>query len=315
MNRTLTARLLLKIIVASIFSLCASSMAFAADTYTKTKYPVVLVHGLLGFDSILGVYDYWYGVPSELRSGGARVYVANVSSSNYSEVRGEQLIRDLDSLRAVYGHSKFNLVGHSHGGPTIRYVAAVRPDLVASITSVGSPHKGSKVADGLNTTLPPGSPLRPLVAGFVNALSLFIEVLSGDDDPQDALGALASLSTTGSNAFNARFPQGMPTSACGAGAAVVNNVRYYSWGGTSVLTNIFDASDALLGAGALFYGFEQNDGLVGKCSSHLGVVLRDNYGWNHLDEVNQVFGLRGLFSSSPVSVIRTHANRLKTAGL
>ncbi len=310
MNRSLTARLLLIVV-----SLLASSLAWAQSTYTQTRYPVVLVHGMLGFDSILGVLDYWYGAPSELRAGGARVYIPNVSSSNYSEVRGEQLIRDLDSLRAIYGHSKFNLIGHSHGGPTIRYVASVRPDLVASITSVGAPHKGSKVADGIDTVLPPGSPLRPLVAGFVNALSIFIEVLSGDDDPQDALGALASLSTSGSLAFNARHPQGVPTSACGNGASVVNGIRYYSWSGSSVLTNVFDASDAMLGASSLFFGFEQNDGLVSKCSSHLGVVLRDDYGWNHLDEANQVLGLRGLFSSNPLSVLRTHANRLKSAGM
>jgi triacylglycerol lipase len=31
---------------------------------------------------------------------------------------------------------------------------------------------------------------------------------------------------------------------------------------------------------------EANDGLVGKCSSHLGTVIRDNYFHNHLDEVN-----------------------------
>jgi len=157
--------------------------------------------------------------------------------------------------------------------------------------------------------------LRPLVAGFVDALSGLIEFLSGDDDPQYALGALASLSSSGSAAFNARHPQGMPSYRCGQGASSVNGVRYYSWGGTSVLTNVFDASDAMMGAGALFFGFEQNDGLVGQCSSHLGVVLRDDYGWNHLDEVNQIFGLRGLFASNPVSVIRTQANRLKNAGL
>jgi len=198
--------------------LFASTASLAQSTYTKTKYPIVLVHGLLGFDSILGVLDYWYGVPGNLRAGGAKVFVANVSSSNFSELRGEQLIRDLDSLRAVYGYSKFNLIGHSHGGPTIRYVASVRPDLVASVTSVGAPHRGSKVADGLNAALPPGSPLRPLVAGLVNALSHFIELLSGDDDPQNALGALASLSSAGAASFNALHPQGMPTSACGNGA-------------------------------------------------------------------------------------------------
>lgn len=287
----------------------------AQSGYTQTRHPIVLVHGLLGFDSLLGVYDYWYGIPSQLRSGGAKVYVASVAAANSSAVRGEQLIRDLDHLRALYGHGKFNLIGHSHGGPTIRYVASVRPDLVASITSVGAPHKGSKVADGLDATLPPGSPLRPLVVGFVDALGSFLGFLSGNSDPQYALGALASLNTVGSNAFNVRHPQGIPTSSCGQGAAVVNGVRYYSIGGTSVLTNIFDASDALLGAGGLFYGFEANDGLVGRCSSHLGVVLRDDYSWNHLDEVNQVLALRGLFASDPVSVLRAQANRLKTAGL
>ncbi|MBK7144888.1 MAG: triacylglycerol lipase [Xanthomonadales bacterium] len=310
MIRTLLSRLLLAFALLGVVPL-----ANAQSTYTQTRHPIVLVHGLLGFDSLFGVYDYWYGVPSDLRSGGARVFVANVSSSNYTEVRGEQLIRDLVNLRAVYGYQKFNLIGHSHGGPTARYVASVRPDLVASVTSVGSPHKGSKVADALATTLPEGSPLRPLVAGFVDALSVLIEFLSGDDDPQYALGALASLSSSGSAAFNARHPQGMPSTSCGQGAASVNGVRYYSWGGTSVLTNVLDASDAMMGAGALFFGWEQNDGLVGQCSSHLGVVLRDNYGWNHLDEVNQIFGLRGLFASNPVSVIRAHANRLKYAGL
>lgn len=287
----------------------------AQSGYTQTRHPVVLVHGLLGFDSLLGILDYFYGIPGELRSGGARVYVANVSSSNFSEVRGEQLIRYLDQLRATYGHSKFNLIGHSHGGPTIRYVASVRPDLVASITSVGAPHTGSAVANALTTVAPPGSWLERTLAGFVNALSVFIEFLSGDADPQNALGALASLNSAGAATFNQRHPQGRPTTSCGTGAAVVNNVRYYSMGGTSVLTNIFDASDPMLGASSLFFGFEQNDGLVGRCSSRWGVVLRDDYAWNHLDEVNQVLGLRGLFASSPASVYRAQANRLKNAGL
>jgi triacylglycerol lipase len=92
-------------------------------------------------------------------------------------------------------------------------------------------------------------------------------------------------------------------------------VRNYSWGGTSVLTHLLDASDPLMGAGSLFFGSEANDGLVGRCSSHFGVVLRDDYGWNHLDEVNQVLGLTSWFASNPKSVLRAHANRLKNAGL
>lgn len=304
-----------RLAVLLVFCLSAFS-AQAQSGYTQTRHPIVLVHGLLGFDSLLGVVDYWYGMPSNLRSGGARVYVANVSASNFTEVRGEQLIRDLDTLRAIHGHTKFNLIGHSHGGPTARYVASVRPDLVASVSTIGSPHTGSKVADGLNTALPPGSPLRPIVAGFVNALSVFIEVLAGSPrDPQNALGALASLSSAGAATFNNRHPQGRPTTSCGQGAASVNGIRYYSWGGTSVLTHVLDVSDPLMGAGSLFFGFEQNDGLVGRCSSHWGVVLRDDYGWNHLDEVNQMLGLTSWFASDPVSVVRAHANRLKNAGL
>lgn len=38
----------------------------ASSGYTQTKYPIVLGHGMLGFDSILGV-DYWYGIPTALR--------------------------------------------------------------------------------------------------------------------------------------------------------------------------------------------------------------------------------------------------------
>lgn len=313
MVRSLLARLCGAIVVVVLAAFAAPGAR--ADTYTQTRYPIVLAHGLLGFDSILGVYDYWYGMPSDLRAGGAKVHVASYSASNLSEVRGEQLIHDLDHLRALYGYTKFNLIGHSHGGPTIRYVAAVRPDLVASVTSIGSPHTGSKVADGLSTTFPPGSAGRALVAGFVNALSTFIAVMSGNSDPQDALGALQSLSSSGAANFNARFPQGMPSTNCGSGAAISNGIRYYSWGGTSVLTHILDASDPMLGASSLFFGSEANDGLVGRCSSHLGVVLRDDYGWNHLDEVNQVFGLTSWFASDPKAVLRAHANRLKNAGL
>ena len=96
------------------------SVAHATDTYAKTQYPVVLVHGLLGFDAI-GPINYFYGIPSALRSGGATVFTPEVSQSNSTEVRGEQLLKQLQALKAQYGYTKFNLIGHSHGGNTIRY--------------------------------------------------------------------------------------------------------------------------------------------------------------------------------------------------
>lgn len=291
---------------------CVTQVSAWADTYTQTKYPIVLVHGLLGFDA-LGPVQYFYGVPSDLRSGGATVFTASVSQSNSTEVRGEQLLKELQTLKARYGYAKFNLVGHSHGGNTSRYVAAVAPDLVASVTTMGTPHAGSKVGDAVASTSP-GT--QAALAAVVNGLSSVIATLSGSGgNPQNALASLKSLSTAGAADFNRRFPQGAPTSSCGNGPSAVNGVRYYSMGGTSVATNFLDVGDGFLVASSVFLAFEPNDGLVTRCSSHWGQVVRDDYGWNHIDEINHVFGLRGLFSSDPVSVYRAHANRLKSQGL
>ena len=70
---------------------------------------------------------------------------------------------------------------------------------------------------------------------------------------------------------------------------------------------------ALALTGLAFKG-EANDGLVGRCSSHLGKVIRSDYRLNHLHQVNQLFGLVGL-GADPVGLFRVHANRLKQAGL
>ncbi|WP_374380434.1 triacylglycerol lipase [Pseudomonas fluvialis] len=310
-NKTLLALCLGAGLLASAPS---HAFLFGSSGYTKTKYPIVLTHGMLGFDSILGV-DYWYGIPSALRRDGAQVYITEVSQLDTSEARGEQLLRQVEEIAAISGKGKVNLVGHSHGGPTIRYVAAIRPDLVASVTSVGAPHKGSDTADFIRQ-VPPGSAGETLLAGIVNGLGAMINFLSGSSSttPQNALGSLESLNSEGAARFNAKFPQGLPTTACGEGAYKVNGVSYYSWSGTSPLTNVLDPSDLLMGVSSLTFKGE-NDGLVGRCSSRLGMVIRDNYGMNHLDEVNQFIGLTSLFETSPVTVYRQQANRLKNAGL
>jgi len=87
-----------------------------AAGYTQTKYPIVLVHGLFGFDK-LGPVEYFYGIPAALRSGGAQVYVTTVSAANSTEVRGEQLLSQVRQILAATGAAKVNLIGHSHGGP------------------------------------------------------------------------------------------------------------------------------------------------------------------------------------------------------
>lgn len=297
-----------KCMTALLVTAMFSPVASYAQGYTQTRYPIVLVHGLLGFDK-LGPVEYFYGIPSALRSGGANVYITNVAAANSTEVRGEQLLYQVKQIVAATGRAKVNLFGHSHGAPTSRYVASVRPDLVASVTSIGGVNKGSKIAD-ISLGLAPGT-----TSTLVNAVGSLVAWLSGNGGTtQNGRAALTSLSTAGTLAFNSRHPQGVPTTACGEGAYSVNGVQYFSWSGGRTWTNALDVADPLLLATGLAFG-EANDGLVATCKSRLGRVIRDNYGMNHLDEVNQTIGIVNLFETSPVTVFRQQANRLQQLGL
>jgi len=297
----------------SLVSFFFASFSAQAGGYTKTRNPVVLVHGFLGFDTALKV-DYWYGIARHLRRGGTRVFTSDQSSVNGSEVRGEQLIRYLSDLKAIYGFRKFNLIGHSQGGFDVRYVASTRPDLVASVTTVGSPATGSGLAGFLDSTTQNNPAWLSFVLAGKNLLGSIIEIISNDTDPIDSQKTMETVSYVGAAKFNLRHPQAMPKTRCGQGSGKVNGIYYYSMSGTRTLTNIFDPSDYVLSIGATFDN-ERSDGLAGRCATHLGKVLRDDYRWNHLDQINHVFGLRGWFSANPLSVYRSHVNRLKLKGL
>jgi triacylglycerol lipase len=291
-----------------------SPSAQSSSTFTRTRYPIVLAHGLTGFRQLFGVVDYFFGIPSDLRSGGAQVFVTQVSAAGSAEERGEQLLQQVEMIAASTGAGKVNLIGHSEGGLDARYVMAVRPDLIASLTTVATPHLGADLADFLADNVTPGGFNETVLAAFGNLLGTVIDLLTGTPEPQDALGALRSLSSAGAAVFNQKFPAGLAATRCGATPASANGIPLFSWAGSSPLTNVLDVSDAALGLTSLFYS-EANDGLVGRCSGHFGKVLRDNYRMNHLDEVNQLFGLTSIFETSPVSVFRSHANRLRNAGL
>ncbi len=291
----------------------AAPPVLAQGGYAQTRYPIVLVHGLFGFDSLFGL-DYFYGIPGNLRGSGATVFVAQVSAANSTEVRGEQLLRQVRNILAVTGAQKVNLIGHSHGGPTARYVAGVAPRFVASVTSIGGVNRGSRVADVLRGVAPRGSVGETVANNAARALTALVNVASGGRPfPQMPTAALDSLTTAGSARFNRRFAAGVPGQGCGNGADVVAGVRYYSWTGTRNFTNALDPSDVALLATGLVFG-EANDGLVSACSARLGRHLGD-YRQNHLDEVNQMVGLRDWFSPDPATLYRQHANRLKNAGL
>ncbi|CAM4194940.1 lipase family alpha/beta hydrolase [Pseudoalteromonas ostreae] len=302
----------------TILYLCSLLFIFSCNThagYTKTKYPIVLAHGIMGFDDVLGI-DYFYRVPANLSRDGAQVYVTAVSPLNSSEQRGEQLLQQVEQIIALNGTTKVNLIGHSQGAQSIRYVASLRPDLVASATSVGGVNFGSPVADVVRQGITPGSKLEGIAKTAFDAFGGLIALLSGNSQlPQDALGALGSLTTEGALAFNQKYPEGLPAEQCQQGSMYASNgVYYFSWSGTRILTNIFDPSDAALAITSMLIPGD-DDGLVSRCSSHLGYVLKDNYRMNHLDEVNQLIGFHHLFATDPLTVYRQHANRLKKLGL
>src|SRR5690606_13975071 len=122
--------------------------AKASSHYAKTQYPIVFAHEMAGCILVgtnqLGM-GYRYQFLPDLAVNGGNVWATRVSPFNSSEIRGEQLLEQVKEIRSITGASKVNLIGHTHGGRTIRYVAGVAPQLVAALTTVGAPHKGSPV--------------------------------------------------------------------------------------------------------------------------------------------------------------------------
>lgn len=290
-----------------------------------TRYPMILVPGMLGFVRLI-VYSYWYGIAAALRRGGARVYEVQVSPLHSSEVRGEQLLEQIDMILRETGATKVNLIGHSQGSLTARYAAAKRPEWVASVTSVAGPNHGSELADYLQRKYPNGSArgrlLQWLLCGTARVMGWLDSGYRGPALPMDIQAAHDSLTTEGVAIFNRQFPQGLPDAWGGEGAEEVNGVRYYSWSGTLQpgITdrggNLFDGTNRSCRLFAKTFVREAGhcDGMVGRYSSHLGTVIGDDYPLDHFDIVNQSFGLVGK-GAQPVRLFIEHAQRLKEAGL
>ena len=125
------------------------------DDSVNTRYPILLVHGLFGFDRI-GSHHYFHGIKQALNECGASVFVPIISAANDNEARGDQLLKQIHNLRRQVGAQRVNLIGHSQGALTARYVAAIAPELIASVTSVSGPNHGSELADRLRLAFVPG---------------------------------------------------------------------------------------------------------------------------------------------------------------
>lgn len=104
---------------------------------------VVLVYGWLGFRRFL-FWDYFRGVPALYARMGIRIIVPDLPWGGSTRVRSACLA---DRLAGEPG--PLHLVAHSMGGiDSRRYIAHLGGHArVASLTTLGTPHRGSTLAD------------------------------------------------------------------------------------------------------------------------------------------------------------------------
>ncbi|KAJ9314933.1 hypothetical protein DTO271D3_4672 [Paecilomyces variotii] len=93
--------------------------AVLREQYATPKYPIVLAHGLLGFDELrlagplLPAIQYWRGIKDALSMKGVEVITAKVPPSGSIEQRAEELARD---IAAVAKGKHVNIIAHSMVG-------------------------------------------------------------------------------------------------------------------------------------------------------------------------------------------------------
>ena len=110
--------------------------------------PVVLVHGLFGFDRI-GIpgarFDYFRGIAKHLEGLGCHTHAVRLPAYASVPARAKQLVAAIEALP----HERVDLVAHSLGGLDARYALAHLglDRRVRSLVTIGTPHLGSPIAD------------------------------------------------------------------------------------------------------------------------------------------------------------------------
>ena len=143
-------------------------------------FPIVLMHGMGGFNELENLpltISYFNGIQADLEAqGDKQVFVTLAPPFDTSENRAAALKPQIESILAKTGAAKVNLIGHSQGGLDARVLASPAGlgmgDVIASVTTVATPHRGTPVADlafGLVSGLPV-STLSAVTDGFLQLL-------------------------------------------------------------------------------------------------------------------------------------------------
>ncbi len=222
-----------------------------------SAFPIVLHHGLFGYDSV-GVgkfrWAYFQGIDKALRRAGYPVVISKVHPTGGVAKRAAQLKESIESALAELngaGHGKILLVAHSMGGLDARYMIHQlgMNDHVAALLTITTPHRGSPYADWCVRHL--GKRL----GGFE-----LMDMLGLD------ISAVRDLTTDACAAFNERI-----TDVPGVGYFSVSAAREWPKVAPFVLHSHKVVADAE----------GPNDGLVSVRSStwgtHLGVWRADHF--------------------------------------
>ncbi len=229
---------------------------FPQPRYIRTRYPVVLMHGF-GIFAALRRGGHLHQEAMGLRSHGIPAFAPNVAAYNTVLARAEMWKRRLDYVLKVTGAERLNLIAQSMGGLDARYLISRlgMHDLVASLVTVSTPHRGSGIAD---VVLEQPEWAREWTAEVLNWLG----ARALEDATADFLRSVAELTPS---YIRGRFNDEAPDHP---------SVRYYSYAGragkeTGVPINPF----LRILNGRLYPREGVNDGFVSVDSAKWGTFL------------------------------------------
>lgn len=175
----------------------------AENQECRTKYPVLLVHGVFFRD--FRFFNYWGRIPAELKRNGAVLFYGSQQSAASVAVCGEELAARIRQIRQETGCDKVNIIAHSKGGLDSRYAISKcgAAPYVASLTTINTPHRGCIFADYLLDKIP-DSVCNKVSSKYNAALTLL-----GDTKPDfmEAVQDLTASACTGRNEILPDNPQ------------------------------------------------------------------------------------------------------------
>lgn len=164
----------------------------------KTKYPIMLIHGT-GFRDYKYI-NYWGRIPKTLENNGSSVFYGLQDSWGAVEKNALRIKENINKVLEENDCSKINLIAHSKGGLDARYLISTlsMADKIASLTTIATPHHGSKTMD-IFYRFP--VPIYRFAAIFAN---LWFRIL-GDMHP-DFFNSSRGFSTNEMEKFNEQNP-------------------------------------------------------------------------------------------------------------